>query len=169
MASVPEVTALDALPAAERSVVLTQLLLARPELRAEAETIAATVLSAGDIGQIGEDVAAELRNLPISDLAGRAGPPGDGGYMQPHEAANEMLAEIVQPYLDDIARRPGLGASVRKRDIGLGVLLGLYSCREDDGNDKVLPMLRCPTRSTTCPHRVRGLAQGKGPPAGSIG
>ncbi len=144
MASAEGTAALDALSAAERSVVLAELLRARPELRAEAEALAASLLSAGDIGQIAEDVAAELRALHIGELADRAGPQWDGGYGEPHEAASEMLAEVVQPYLDDLARRARLGAERAACDIGIGVLLGLYDCRECDDNDKVLTHARTP-------------------------
>jgi len=49
-----------------------------------------------------------------------------------------MLADIVQPYLDDIARRVRLGARRAAAKIGVAVLLGVYECREEAGDDLVL-------------------------------
>jgi hypothetical protein len=33
-----------------------------------------------------------------------------GGYVEPHEAAYELLAEVVQPYVDDLERRARAGS-----------------------------------------------------------
>ena len=49
-----------------------------------------------------------------------------------------MLDEIVQPYLDDLERRARIGAVRAAREIGFGVLMGLYACRDEDDNDRVL-------------------------------
>jgi hypothetical protein len=49
-----------------------------------------------------------------------------------------MLDEIVQPYLDDLERRARIGAVRAAREIGFGVLMGLYACRDADDNDRVL-------------------------------
>jgi hypothetical protein len=84
---------------------LTALLQAHPELLAEAELLAAGFLSQGDRHAVAEDVADELRALHLSQLADRAGPQWGGGYVDPNEAADEMLDEVVQPYLEDLERR----------------------------------------------------------------
>src|ERR1039458_9148916 len=96
---------LDALSAAERSVVLAELLRGRPEFRAVAGALAAGLLRAGDVGQIAAGVAAELRALRIGELAGRAGRRRGGGYAEPRVAAAEMLAGGGAPDLVDLARR----------------------------------------------------------------
>jgi hypothetical protein len=87
---------------------------------------------------VAEDVADELRALHLSQLADRAGPQWGGGYVDPNEAAYEMLDEVVQPYLEDLERRARTGAVQAAREIGLGVLLVLYACRDEDDNDRVL-------------------------------
>jgi hypothetical protein len=74
----------------------------------------------------------------LSQLADRAGPQWGGGYVDPNEAADEMLYEVVQPYLEDLERRARIGAVQAAREIGLGVLMGLYACRDEDDNDRVL-------------------------------
>jgi hypothetical protein len=64
---------------------------------------------------VAEDVADELRALHLSQLADRAGPQWGGGYVDPHDAADEMLDETVQPYLEDSSDARG---SVRSRPHG---------------------------------------------------
>jgi hypothetical protein len=139
-----EASVLSSLSAEERSVLLTELLRAHPELRAEAETITTTLLRAGDNGQITDDVARKLRGLHISELADRASDQQDGQAAPSYAVAAEMLAEVVQPYLEDIARRARLGARRAAADIGIAVLLGLYECREDTGDDLILTQTGLP-------------------------
>jgi hypothetical protein len=100
----PATAALESLSAVERASILGALLRAHPELLAEAELLAAGFLFQEDRHAVAEDVADELRALHLSQLADRAGPQWGGGYIDPHEAADEMLDEIVQPYLEDLDR-----------------------------------------------------------------
>jgi hypothetical protein len=51
-----------------------------------------------------------------------------------------MLDETVQPYLEDLERRARIGAVQAAQEIGFGVLMGLYACRDEDDNDRVPPM-----------------------------
>jgi hypothetical protein len=44
----------------------------------------------------------------------------------------------VQPYLDDLKRRARARSPHAATEIGLGLLLGLYACREVDDNDRLL-------------------------------
>jgi hypothetical protein len=134
----PGSSALESLSAVERAGILTALLQAHPELLAEAELLAAGFLSQEDRHAVAADVAYELRALHLSQLADRAGPQWEGGYVDPNEAADEMLDEVVQPFLDDLERRARTGAVQAAREIGFGVLLGLYACRDEDDNDRVL-------------------------------
>lgn len=131
-------SALASLTAIESACVLEALLRAHPRLRAEAERLAADLLEDDDREAVAADVADELRALHLGDLADRAGPQWGGGYVEPHEAAHDMLAEAVQPYLDDLDRRARIGAQDAATEIGLGLLLGLCSCRDEDDNDRLL-------------------------------
>ena len=134
----PGTAACESLSAVERASILGALLQAHPELLAEAELLAAGFLSQEDRHAVAEDVADELRALHLSQLADRAGPQWGGGYVDPYEAACEMLVEVVQPYMVDLERRARTGAVQAAREIGLGVLMGLYACRDEDDNDRVL-------------------------------
>ncbi len=134
----PGTGALESLSAVERDSILTALLRSHPELLAEAERLAAGLLARQDRDAVAESVAAELRALHLGQLADRAGPQWEGGYVDPTEAADELLYEAVQPYLEDLKPRARIGAVEAAREIGLGVLTGLYACRGEDDNDRVL-------------------------------
>ena len=81
---------LDVLSADERGGVLTALLLAHPELAAEAEAIAAARLESDDSEAVAEDLSYELRALHLEKLADRAGAHHCGRYIEPHEALTTM-------------------------------------------------------------------------------
>jgi hypothetical protein len=58
------------------------------------------------------------------------------GYVHPAEAADEILDDALQPFLDDLQRRAGLGTGSAAVELAAGVLLGLYNCRH--GNTETL-------------------------------
>ncbi|TDD52031.1 hypothetical protein E1286_09320 [Nonomuraea terrae] len=124
-------TVLAVLSAAERGQVLLALLEAHPDLVPEAEEIGRRMLGSGDWTAVAQDVSAALRGLRLSDLAERAGPQWGGGYVDLRVAAWELLDEVMRPYREDLARRVRAGASQAALEIGLGLLAGLYACRED--------------------------------------
>ena len=89
---------LDVLSADERAGVLTALLLAHPELAAEAEALAAARMESDDSEAVAEYLSYELRALHLEQLADRAGAHHGGRYIEPHEAAHDMLAEVCLLY-----------------------------------------------------------------------
>lgn len=122
-------SALAALSAYEKATVLDELLAARPDLRKLAETRAAARLSTEDRGAIADDVAGALRSLDIDELNGRAGSQPGRGYVDPGEAADEILDETLRPFLDDLQRRAKIGMRSAAVELAAGILLGLYECR----------------------------------------
>lgn len=128
----------SALSVAERADVLVALIEAHPELADEAERLAGSLLGDHDRERTAHTVAAELRRLHLEDLADRAGPQWGGGYVDPIDAAYELIQEAVQPYLDDVTRRARAGARAAALEVGLGLLSGLYGCRHEDDHDLVL-------------------------------
>ena len=128
---------LDSLSAAEKGEVLDGLLAARPELRKLAEGHAAQRLSVEDRLAVADDVDAALRGLDVEELNGRAGYRPGIGYVHPVEAADEILDEALQPFLDDLQRRAGLGMTGAAVELAAGILHGLYRCG-DGGPESLL-------------------------------
>ena len=127
---------LDALSAAEKAVVLDELLAARPDLRQPAEACAAQVIASADRSAVGGDVEDALLGLGIEELDTRAGYRPGRGYVHPAEAADEILDEALQPFLDDLRRRASFGMRSAAVELAAGIMLGLYNCRH--GNSETL-------------------------------
>jgi len=123
-------SALDALSAAEKAAVLDELLTAQPGLREPAEVYAARLMKDAERSAVADDVESALKWLDIDELNTRAGHRPGFGYVDPAEAADEILDEALQPFLDDLHRRTGLGMRSAATEVAAGILLGLYNCRE---------------------------------------
>jgi hypothetical protein len=128
---------LKALTAAEKGELLDALLTDQPTLRDRVEALAAARMSAADRGAVAEEVESALRGLDIDQLSGRAGYRPGVGYVDPGEAADELLDEVLQPFLDDLKRRGRLGMTTAAAECALGILDGLYRCR-DGGSESLL-------------------------------
>lgn len=129
-------SALDALSAAEKAAVLDELLVARPDLRERAEAYAAQLMSREDRSVVADDVEDALQGLDIEELNSRAGYRPGRGYVHPAEAADELLDEELQLFLDDLQRRAALDMRPAAVELAVGILLGLYACRH--GNSETL-------------------------------
>jgi hypothetical protein len=124
---------------AEHARVLNELCARHPEIRGEAEELARADLAAIAAEEVAGEVAWVLEDLQWEDIAGRLGYQPGRGYVHPNEAAWELLSEALQPFLDDIGRRAGLGLGLDQAavQVALGVVAGLYDCR-DAGDGTVL-------------------------------
>ncbi|MGH9010182.1 MAG: hypothetical protein ACRDYF_10100, partial [Acidimicrobiia bacterium] len=118
----------------EQAEVLALLLAERPELRADAERLAARYLEEVSSEAVADEVVSALENLSLDDLAARAGRRPGWGYVHENEAALELLVEGLQPFVDDIGRRARLGTAAAATSVALGTLAGLFQCRTpEDG------------------------------------
>jgi len=130
-------SALAELDRNEKAAVLDELLRLRPGLRAEAERVAREQLIDTDVERVAEAVADELEHLGSDELAGRAGK-HRWGYVEPTEAAWELLEEAVGAFDREIERLLVLGLTGPAVDTALGVVAGLYRCRGCDDGDVLL-------------------------------
>ena len=120
----------------EAAALFRSLLTKHPELSAEAETLAASVIgdvAMEDIAQATEDA---VRALDLDDLNSRAGS-HSYGYVEPTEAAWELIEEAVMPLIEDIQRRLDAGQPDAALATCAGIVLGLYRVRQD-ANDGCL-------------------------------
>lgn len=114
----------------ERSVLLAELLRRHPELAAEADEITAELFVVDD-WKVSAEVTARLRALRAS------------GPVSVDAGQRQALA-VLQPYLDDLTRRREIGAWQAAADIAIALLLGIYECREDAGEDMLLVRMGLP-------------------------
>lgn len=117
--------------------MLEALLRARPELRPEAERIAREQLADTNRETVAEELEWTLRSLSSAELHGRAGRQR-WGYVEPTEAAWELLRESVETYDREIERLRALGMTGAAIETALGVLAGLYRCRGCDDSESLL-------------------------------
>lgn len=127
---------LEKLESAEAAAVLKRLVTAHPELRAEAEAMARSTLSEASFLSVADEVESAILALDYDDLNGRAGR-HSWGYVEPGEAAGELLEEALEPFIADMKRRREIGLEEEARELCQGILLGLYRLRDGGGSDIV--------------------------------
>ncbi len=115
---------IDRLNDSERSAVLSMLLSAHPELLVDADDLAAELLVAVDPDVMAESVMSALRELDMEELANRAGR-HRGGYVEPNEAAWDLVEEAFEPLLLDLRRLAELGHVDAATAAARGLLNGL--------------------------------------------
>jgi hypothetical protein len=98
--------ALERLTGVERAQLLNEMLLGHPELVDQAENGARALLAVAEADRVAESIEWTLREADTDQLALRAGRVYGRGYVHENEAASEILSELLQPDLDDLARRP---------------------------------------------------------------
>jgi hypothetical protein len=56
-----------------------------------------------DVGAIAEEIRWELEQLKVEEVWDKAGPRSHG-YVDPSEAADEMMDQVLEPYLEEMSR-----------------------------------------------------------------
>jgi len=123
---------LDHLRPDEAADVLRRLLAAHADLADEAERTARSILGEVRFEEIANEVEEVVRAPDLDDLNARAGR-HEGGYVEPTEAAWAILEEAVEPFVEDMKRRIGLGLEAEALEICKGVVLGLYRVEHGKG------------------------------------
>lgn len=129
--------ALAALTDSEKADVLDSLIAQDPALAARAEHEGRGVLAAVEIDAVASAVADALLGLAQEELSRHAGRTSHG-YVEPTAAAWALLEAALEPWLDDITRRAGLGFDDPARHIGLGILHGLEQVDDHGAGDERL-------------------------------
>lgn len=118
----------------EAQEVLGALLKAHPKLREEAEDLVRSMNSGASSEAIAEEVEWELESLDLAALNSRAGK-HSWGYVDPTDAAWELLQEAIDPIIDEMQRQLDLGLGREALESCKGLVLGLYRVRnkKNDG------------------------------------
>jgi hypothetical protein len=127
---------LSKIAAGEAHAILRMLLERHPELCAEADALAAGLVTDVDPNDVADTVRDAILSLDLDDLGGRAGR-HSWGYTEPTEAAWELLQEAMDPFLDDLKKHIALGFEVSAVATCKGIVLGLYAVRGKN-SDEVL-------------------------------
>lgn len=125
---------LDRLDSEEAAAVLRRLLVAHPEFVSETEGIARSLLRGETYAAIADQIEEAVQALDMTDLNARAGA-HEWGYVEPSEAAWEILEEVVEPFVADIERRIALGLEDAALQLCQGVVLGLYRVERGKGGE----------------------------------
>ena len=125
---------LERLKPEEAAAVLRRLLEVHPDLASEAEEIARSLLHEVEYEGIAAQIEDEIRSLDYDDLNARAGS-HEWGYTEPSEAAEEILEETVEPFLEDMKRHLELGLEAEALEICKGLVLGCYRLSQQEGGD----------------------------------
>lgn len=129
-------TMLDRLEPGEAQAVLHRLLAAHPDLAAEAEQIAESLLRQISFETVADEVEDAVTSVDIDDLNSRAGR-HSWGYTEPGEAAWELLQEAVDPSLVKMKRLIDLELETEALEVCKGLLLGLYVVRDAKAHEIV--------------------------------
>ena len=128
--------ALDRLTGDKAATVLRFFLERHPKLTKEVEALAKSVLGDVSIEDIADQVEDAVGALDLDDLNSRAGR-HRYGYVEPSQAAVDLVEEVVMPFIEDIKRRAEAGQHAAALNTCAGVVLGLYRLRNND-NDPFL-------------------------------
>ena len=94
-------------------------------LAARIAEIATSHLSDVDPGEVAFELYDELNLLEVEDVWDRAGPTRYG-YVEPGEAADGMIKEIIEPYLEELKKYQRLGMKAQANQMCMGLLQGLH-------------------------------------------
>ena len=124
---------LDRLAGEEANAVLRQLLETHSELRPEAERIARGLISSQSVEDIAAEVTEALMGVDLDALNGRAGKHA-WGYVEPGEAAMELLEEAIEDRVEDMRRHVDVDLVASAQTICAGIVVGLYACRKTNSD-----------------------------------
>jgi len=134
---VTDLAALSVCSDAEKTTVLAELIAGDPALQRRAEDIAREQLAGVDRAELSATLADALLALDQEDMAHRAGSTRYG-YVEPTEAAWQLLEEAFKPWLEDIDRRVLLGLTDAARNLALSILDALRTVAASRDNDLLL-------------------------------
>jgi hypothetical protein len=117
---------IDQLSPADALAILKTLTRDDAQLAARVAEIATARLSAVDPEEVAFGLYEGLEGLEVEEVWDRAGPSARHGYVEPSEAAEQMMDEVIAPYLEELKKLQALGMNAQANGMCMGLLLGLY-------------------------------------------
>jgi hypothetical protein len=124
---------LDRLAPEEANAVLRQVLEKHSELRPEAERIAVGLPSSQSVEDIAAEISEALMGVGLDALNGRAGKHA-WGYVEPGEAAMELLEEAIEDRVEDMKRHVEMDMVASAQTVCAGMVVALYACRKTNSD-----------------------------------
>jgi hypothetical protein len=119
--------ALDRLRPREQAALLPELLATHPEIAEALEALALAWVRDVDADVLAGELEERLNDLPLNELAARAGKQ-PGYYVHETDAANEIVAEGLAPFEEDLWRASALNLHDVAQTVLLGIVAGLHRC-----------------------------------------
>lgn len=117
---------IDQLPLKDALGILKDLADSDPKLAARIAEMALARLSQVDVEDVAGFLLAELESLQVEEVWDRADATRYG-FIEPSDAAGEMLDEVINPFLEELARYQKLGLYVQTNRMCMGLLEGLHA------------------------------------------
>jgi len=116
---------IDHLSPTDALTILRTLAARDEQLARRIAEIATAHLSEVDPEEVAAVLYDELDALEVEEVWDRAGPKRHG-YVDPGEAADQMVEEVIDPYLEELKKYQDLGMNTEANRMCMGLLLGLY-------------------------------------------
>jgi hypothetical protein len=116
---------IDHLSPTDALAILRALSSSDDQLAARIAEMATARLRGVDSEEVAAALYDELNGLEVEevwDWAGRT----RYGYVEPHEAAEQMIEEIIAPFLEELKKHQALGMNAEANRMCMGLLLGLH-------------------------------------------
>lgn len=125
---------IDHLSSTDALTILRTLAADDEQLARRIAELALANLSEVDPEEIAAGLYEELDALEVEEVWDRAGETRHG-YVEPGEAADQMIDEVLEPYLEELKKYQELGLSLEARRQCMGLLLGLYQFEHESTSE----------------------------------
>jgi hypothetical protein len=127
-------TIIDHLSPGDALAILKILAREDDRLAAHVAEVATSYLSSVDPEEIAFGLYEELEALEVEEVWDRAGPTRHG-YVEPQDASSEMVAQVIEPFLQEMRRYAQMGLQAQAKQACIGLLLGLYRFEHESTNE----------------------------------
>lgn len=114
--------------------ILQRLANSDEDLARRIAEMAMAQLSQVDPEEVAEGLYDELNALVVEEVWDRAGKTRHG-YIEPGEAADQMIEEVLEPYLVELSKYQKLDLNTQANKMCMGLLLGFYQFEHESTSE----------------------------------